>query len=74
MNSARKLSNVQLEILKLFSIDLSEVQLKEIKELLSNYFNDKITNQMGDLFVAKDWKEDQIDKWSNEYMRTSYKS
>ena len=74
MNSARKLSNVQLEILKLFSIDLSEVQLKEIKELLSNYFADKITNQMDDLFAAKDWKEDQIDKWSNEHMRTSYKS
>jgi len=73
MNSARKLSNIQLELLKVFSFDLSEKQLKEIKDLLSKYFADNISNQMDQLFDENNWGEDQIEKWSNEHMRTKYK-
>jgi len=73
MNNAKKLSNIQLELLKVFSFDLSEEQLKEIKELLSNYFADKITNQMDQLFEENNWGPEQIEKWSNEHMRTKYK-
>ncbi len=73
MSSARKLSNIQLELLKVFSFDLSEEQLKEIKDLLSKYFADKITNQMDKLFDDNNWGEEQVEKWSNEHMRTKYK-
>lgn len=73
MNSARKLSNIQLELLKVFSFDLSEEQLKEIKDLLSKYFADKITNQMDKLFEENNWGDEQIEKWSKEHMRTKYK-
>jgi len=73
MSSARKLSNIQLELLKVFSIDLSEEQLREIKELLSKYFADKITVEMDKLFEENDWGEGQIEIWSKEHMRTEYK-
>lgn len=73
MNNVNKLSNIQLELLKVFSFDLSEEQLKEIKDLLSNYFADKITSQMDQLFDENNWGEEQIEKWSNEHMRTKYK-
>jgi len=74
MNGARKLNNIQLELLKLFSIDLSNEQLLEIKDLLSKYFADKITSQMDSLFEENNWDEEQIEKWSKEHMRTKYKS
>ena len=73
MSAVRKLSNIQLELLKVFSVDLSEEQLKEIKELLTKYFADKVTDEMDKLFQENNWGEDQINKWSNEHMRTKYK-
>jgi len=73
MNNAKKLSNIQLELLKVFSFDLSEKQLKEIKDLLSKYFADNITDQMDKLFEDNNWGEEQIEKWSDEHMRTKYK-
>ena len=73
MNQARKLSNIQLELLKVFSFDLSEEQLVEIKDLLSTYFADKVTSQMDKLFEDNNWGEEKIEEWSKEHMRTKYK-
>jgi hypothetical protein len=72
MDSAKKLSNLQLELLKVFSFDLSEEQIKEIKSLLSAYFADKVTSEMDDLFQANNWGEEKIKEWSKEHMRTKY--
>ncbi len=72
MSAARKLSNIQLELLKVFSIDLSEDQLEEIRDLLVKYFADKVTSEMDKLFKDKNWGEEQIAKWANNHMRTKY--
>ena len=72
MSTTSRLSNIQLELLKIFSVDLSEEQLKEIKDLLNKYFADKVTSEMDKLFEEKKWGADQIQKWSNEHMRTKY--
>ena len=73
MGAIKKLSNAQLELLKVFSVDLSEEQLKEIKDLLVKYFADKVTNEMDKLFQKNGWGEEQIESWSKEHMRTQYK-
>ena len=72
MQSTNELSNLQLELLKIYSFDVSEVQLKEIKQLLANYFADQITNDMDRLFEKKKWNSDIIKEWSEEHMRTKY--
>ncbi|MFZ1751777.1 MAG: hypothetical protein WAU01_16375 [Saprospiraceae bacterium] len=72
MNQARKLSNIQLELLKVFSFDLSEEQLAEIKDLLSKYFANKVTTHMDKLFEENNWGDEKIDEWSKEHMRTKY--
>mgnify|MGYP003407814890 CR=1 FL=1 len=72
MEAAKKLSNLQLEILKVFSFELSEEQIKEVRSLLSSYFADKVTSEMDDLFQANDWNEGKIEEWSKEHMRTKY--
>ena len=38
MNAAKKLTNLQIELLEVFKYDLSEKQIKEIKNLLVEYF------------------------------------
>ncbi len=37
-------SNMQLELLNLFNLDISEEDLKAIKRLITKYLADKITN------------------------------
>ena len=69
MEQVSKLSNIQLELLKMFSFDLSDEQLIEIKQLLSTYFADKITSQMDNLFEENNWGVEKIDEWSKEHMR-----
>jgi len=70
MSAAKKLSNMQLELLKVFSIDLSEEQLMEIKTLLTNYFANKVTTEIDALFEENQWGKEKIEEWNKEHMRT----
>ncbi len=42
----KRLSNLQVELLKIYSTNLPDEQLMEIKLLLSNYFANKVTTEM----------------------------
>ncbi len=63
------LTNLQLELLKLYAHQLPEDQLLEIKLLLGRYFAQKATDAM-----QKTWQEQQLSpedmkKWANEHHR-----
>lgn len=73
MVQAQKLTNLQLELVKLFSYKIAENQVLEIKQLLSNYFADKATEEMDRLWDENNWSEDTMKEWSNEHLRTPYK-
>jgi hypothetical protein len=69
---APRLSNLQLELLKIFSFDISDSQLLEIKAMLVQYFADKVTHDIDQLFEEKGWGMEKIEAWSKEHMRTTY--
>lgn len=73
METAKGLTNFQLELLKMFSIPLQEDQLKEIKELLSRYFAEKATEEMDRLWEQNNWSDETMREWTNEHMRTKSK-
>ena len=73
MEVAQKLSNLQLELIKVFSQQLDEVQLFEIRDLLSNYFAEKATQEMDKHWTENNWNNKTIDVWANEHMRTPIK-
>jgi len=72
MEAAKNLSNLQLELLRVFNFELSEEQLKEIRALLADYFANKVTSEMDALFEENEWGEEKIEEWSKEHMRTKY--
>jgi len=72
MGAAKRLTNLQLELLEVFKYELSEEQIKEIRSLLANYFAEKVTNDIDKLFEEKGWGEEKIEEWSKEHMRTKY--
>ncbi|MDP9079846.1 MAG: hypothetical protein M3O71_20645 [Bacteroidota bacterium] len=69
MEAVGKLTNVQLELLKLFQYNLPEKQLAEIKKLLAKYFAKTATDEMDKLWVENNWTNDTMREWANEDLR-----
>jgi len=73
MKAANRLTNLQLELLKVFSFDLSERQIIEIRELLAKYFAEQATGEMDRLWEQNNWSNSTMEKWADEHLRTRYK-
>ncbi len=63
------LSNLQLELLRLYSNRISDESLLEIKQLLARYFADKATNAMDKIWEEKGLTEQDMVVWTNEHNR-----
>lgn len=62
----KPLSNIQLELLKLYSQDIEEKDLLVIKKLLAKYFAEKASDEMDKLWDKNSWSDETMDKWLNE--------
>ena len=71
--TSNKMTNMQLELLKMFKYNLEESQLIELKELLSKYFLDKVDNEMDKIWESKEWSDSIMTTISNQHTRTPYK-
>ena len=68
----QKLTNLQLELLKIFSYQLNPQQLTDIKYLLANYFAEQATQEMDKLWEENNWDNNTMTEWANEHIRTPY--
>jgi len=73
MAATAKLTNLQLELIKMFSFQLNDNQLIEIRDILTEYFATKATNEMDKLWTNSGWSDDTMNNWINEHMKTPYK-
>jgi len=69
--SPSRLSNLQLELLKLYPYTVSENELSDIRKLLADYFAQKVDAEMNALWQEKHWNEQTIERWKNEHLRSS---
>ncbi len=74
MSAIAKLTNLQLELLQTFSYALPDQQLIEIRQLLAQYFLDKVDEEMDNLWQVKGWTVNTIEEWAKEHERTPYQS
>jgi len=66
MQVATKLTNLQQELLKLCSRNVNEKELREIKDLIANYFTNKSIESASKMWDEKGLTNDDMDKWLNE--------
>lgn len=66
MSAGRPLSNLQLELLKLYSSDISEADLLHIKQYLSRYFAFKAIGDADKVWDEKGYTNETMDQWLNE--------
>ncbi len=62
----KPLSNLQIELLQLYSQDVSEEDLIAIKRLLAKYFADRASDEMDKLWEEKGWTNKTMDKWLSD--------
>jgi hypothetical protein len=57
------LTNLQLELLKLFSLELPEEDLIQIQRLIAGYFADKASDEMDRLWEENGWSDETMVAW-----------
>ena len=59
-------SNIQLELLKLYSTNIQENELLDIKNYLAKYFAQKAVSKADAIWDAKGFDNNEMDKWLDE--------
>ena len=68
------MSNLQLELLRLYGNGVSDESLREIKAILAKYFADKATDAMDKVWEEKNLTEEDMIRWTNEHNRAENRS
>jgi hypothetical protein len=68
------MSNLQLELLRLYGNGVSDESLREIKTILAKYFADKSTEAMDVVWDEKGLTEQTMIDWTNEHNRAESRS
>lgn len=63
---SQPLSNIQKELLKLYSTNLSKKELMEIKSLLGKHFARKAVSKADETWDKKNYSDNKMDEWLNE--------
>ncbi len=73
MSTPGSLSNLQVELLKLYANHLPEEQLRDIKLMLAHYFANKATEAMNKVWDERDLTEQDMVNWTNEHNRVTHR-
>lgn len=57
------LSNIQLELLKLYSAGVKDQYLSEIKEIIARYLLAKSKEEAGKVWLEKEYSEETMKEW-----------
>ena len=61
------LSNLQIELLKLYANNISENTLSDIKQILSTYFSTKLSSDMDRFIEQNNISSKDLESWANEH-------
>lgn len=67
------LSNMQLELLKLFTHDLEGSDLIALKRLIVKYLSEKVSKLADNVWKEKKWTAKDMDNLLDKHERTPYK-
>lgn len=58
-----QLSNIQLELLKLYAVGVPDEYLIDIKEILAKYLLEKARDEADRVWIEKGYNQDTINTW-----------
>ena len=63
---AKKLSSLQLELLKIYSFNPTQEELEQIKIILAKFFANKLTDNVQKAIEKKNISNEDLENWLNE--------
>ena len=66
MTAIGKLTNLQQELLKLYAQQVSETDLQNIRELIGQYFANRLTSLADHAWQQQGWSEQTMLDWLND--------
>lgn len=66
MNQATRLTDLQLHLLKLFSREITNYELLDIKRMLADYFSTKLVAEADTVWNEKGLTNEDMDNWLKE--------
>jgi hypothetical protein len=60
---APPLSNIQIELLKLYSVGVSDEVLLEFKKIMSKFLMQKMRDEADKIWLEKGYSENNINQW-----------
>lgn len=60
------LSNVQMELLKIYSTGLTESEIEELKTVLSGFYASKAIKQANEIWDKKGLTDADMEEWLNQ--------
>ncbi|MDX1907744.1 MAG: hypothetical protein SF053_11970 [Bacteroidia bacterium] len=73
-NVTRPLSNLQLELLKTFSHQLSDQDLLQVRALLAAFFAKKSIETANRVWDEEGWNPEKVDQLLHTKLRTPYQN
>lgn len=60
------LSNMQIELLKLYATGISDENLAEIKDVIAKFLFEKAQDKADAIWEEKNYNQNTLDKWLNK--------
>ena len=64
---------IQLHLLQMFSRMNSEQELKEVQQVLSEYYFKKVERRAAEIYEEQGWTPEKLEAMADEHFRTPYK-
>ena len=65
-DSSPKFTNLQLELLRVYSHDISEEELIKVKDFLGKMFLNKLSDDVNKSIEGKSIGQEELENWLNE--------
>lgn len=63
IQASQKLSNLQLELLKLYAMNVSDEELRDIKRLLAKYFMERAMDEADKVWDERGYSNELMEEW-----------
>lgn len=63
IQESQKLSNLQLELLKLYAMGVSDEELRDIKRMLAKYFMEKAMDEADKVWDERRYTNELMEEW-----------